>query len=272
MSPEINWLDSGRCRPLAFSDLRKLQGSSAVERGERCAVSSAFLNRGVATHRGPWIQFEQRVPFVWNIDDTGDLRGRSISRRVTLATDRRRSGFPISCTDTLSIVGIPQMFTHAGALIRSGSARTNARALAIVRKRAEKGRNSRTTPRSSVRGRGGILSYRGGDLKRTGEFTFTRYGPPFSAESSDSSRSRATLSLFTRFALGNRNRYTGCVPPVTEQWAHQRGINTFVSTDGTAPPPRRCENEPLPFAIRSDSRARKWQEHRGRGDKRTRRG
>lgn len=41
-----------------------------------------------------------------------------------------------------------------------------------------------------------ILNYRGGNLKRTGEFTFARYAPPFSAESSDSSRSRATLAIY----------------------------------------------------------------------------
>ncbi|KAL0126059.1 hypothetical protein PUN28_004871 [Cardiocondyla obscurior] len=40
------------------------------------------------------------------IDDIGNLRGRSISRRVTLAIDRRCSGFPISYPDALPIVGI----------------------------------------------------------------------------------------------------------------------------------------------------------------------
>lgn len=198
MLPEINWPESGCCWPLAFSNLRELQGSSAVERH---AVSPAFLNRSVATWYCGQDSVRTKGSFIWNIDDTGDLWGRSISRRVTLATDRRRSGFPISCPDTLSIVGIPQTFTHAAVLIRSGSVRTNARAR--VRKYVEKGRNSRNPAELGSGSRSleaywviaAVISNERANLRARD--TPLRLLPSLS-------RSRI-LSLFTRFALGNRN-------------------------------------------------------------------
>lgn len=147
MLSEINWPESGCYWPLAFNNLRELQGSSVVERH---AVSLAFLNRGVAT--AAKIQFEQRGLTSETSTTSAIFEGDRYRGALLLLPIVVAPVFYIVRSDTLSIVGIPQTFTHAAALIRSGSARTNARA----RDRAETcGKRTELTqpPKSLVRGR-----------------------------------------------------------------------------------------------------------------------
>lgn len=165
----------------------------------RAVSPPAFLNRGVRSSiLRPRFTTNKGTFRPQRIDDIGDLRGRSISRRVTLATDRRRSGFPISYPNTLSIVGISQTRSPTPGPSLEVARYEETRVLAIVRKCAEKGIHA--TPKSLVRGRGTFRHIelpRRYNLKRTDEFTFARYAPPFSLEAFDSSRSRVcTLAVY----------------------------------------------------------------------------
>ena len=137
------------------------------------------------------------------------------------------------------------------------------RMFAIVRKCAEKGRNSRNPEDrwSEVEEYRGILSYRGGNLKQTGEFTFARgtslrFLPSFSIL-----RGRRHSRYFTRFALGNRNRYTARMRTVGWQNSGHTNLVSrmhwyFVPTNGTvvaAQLRERAVRDPI-----ADSRALKW--------------
>lgn len=160
-------------------------------------VSPAFLNRGVVTQYCGQDTVRTKGSFIWNIDDTGHRRSSEAIDIMARYSCYYRSSllrFPyIVSRYAINRIGIPQTFTHAETLIRSGSARTNARArdrAETCRKRTEFTQPPRRTW-FGVEESWDILSYRGGNLKRMSEFTFTRYAPAFTSGSFDSLRSWA---------------------------------------------------------------------------------
>jgi len=92
-------------------------------------VSPAFLNRGIVTQYCGQDTIRTKGSFIWNIDDTGHRRSSEAIDIVARYSWYYRSSllrFPcIVSRYAINRIGIPQTFTHAETLIRSGSARTN---------------------------------------------------------------------------------------------------------------------------------------------------